>query len=217
MMDVVNDELVIEKKGIYSVEKFIIARRLMYWQVYLHKTGLAAESMLVKVLQRAKELALQNVKLPATKTMQYFLYNQITAENFTDETLEMFSKLDDYDVLSAIKEWTLHSDTILSELSKMIINRNLFKVKLQDTPFSIDEVKEQEEKLLKKLDIKASQVSYFVFEDKVSNQAYTTKNPIKILLNENKAIDIVSASDQLNLQALTKPVEKYYLCYPKKM
>jgi HD superfamily phosphohydrolase len=217
MMDVVNDELVIEKKGIYSVEKFIIARRLMYWQVYLHKTGLAAESMLVKVLQRAKELALQNVKLPATKTMQYFLYNQITAENFTDETLEMFSKLDDYDVLSAIKEWTLHSDTILSELSKMIINRNLFKVKLQDTPFSIDEVKEQEEKLLKNLDIKASQVSYFVFEDKVSNQAYTTKNPIKILLNENKAIDIVSASDQLNLQALTKPVEKYYLCYPKKM
>jgi hypothetical protein len=99
----------------------------------------------------------------------------------------------------------------------MIINRNLFKVKLQDTPFSIDEVKEQEEKLLKNLDIKASQVSYFVFEDKVSNQAYTTKNPIKILLNENKAIDIVSASDQLNLQALTKPVEKYYLCYPKKM
>ncbi len=123
MMNVANDELVIEKKGIYSVEKFIIARRLMYWQVYLHKTGLVAENMLVKILQRAKELATQNVELPATKTLQYFLYNQITKENFTDETLEVFSKLDDYDVLSAIKEWTEHSDKVLSELSKMIMNR----------------------------------------------------------------------------------------------
>ena len=217
MMNVANDELVIEKKGIYSVEKFIIARRLMYWQVYLHKTGLVAENMLVKVLQRAKELALQKVELPATKTMQYFLYNQITEENFTDETLEVFSKLDDYDVLSAIKEWTSHEDIILSELSKMIINRNLLKIQLQDQPISTEDVKEQEEKLIKKLDIETNQVSYFVFEGTVRNQAYNTKNPIKILLGENEMIDIASASDQLNLQALTKPVEKYYLCYPKKM
>jgi HD superfamily phosphohydrolase len=217
MMNVANDELVIEKKGIYSVEKFIIARRLMYWQVYLHKTGLVAENMLVKVLQRAKELALQKVELPATKTMQYFLYNQITEENFTDETLEVFSKLDDYDVLSAIKEWTSHEDIILSELSKMIINRNLLKIQLQDQPISAEEVKEQEEKLIKKLDIETNQVSYFVFEGTVRNQAYNTKNPIKILLGKNVMIDIASASDQLNLQALTKPVEKYYLCYPKKM
>ena len=217
MMNVANDELVIEKKGIYSVEKFIIARRLMYWQVYLHKTGLVAENMLVKILQRAKELALQNVDLPATKTMQYFLYNQITEENFTNETLEMFSKLDDYDVLSAIKEWTSHSDIILSELANMIINRNLFKIQLQDQPFSIEDVNEQEEKLIKKLNIEREQASYFVFQNKVSNQAYNTKNPIKILLSKSEMIDIASASDQLNLQALTKPVEKYYLCYPKKM
>ena len=216
-MNVANDELVIEKKGIYSVEKFIIARRLMYWQVYLHKTGLVAENMLVKVLQRAKELALQNVELPATKTLQYFLYNQITEENFTDETLEVFSKLDDYDVLSAIKEWTSHKDVILSELAKMIINRNLLKIQLQDQPILKGEVKEQEGKLMKKLNIESNQVSYFVFEGTVRNQAYNTKNPIKILLEENKLIDIASASDQLNLQALTKPVEKYYLCYPKKM
>ena len=189
----------------------------MYWQVYLHKTGLVAENMLVKILQRAKELALQNVELPATKTMQYFLNNQITAKNFTDETLEVFSKLDDYDVLSAIKEWTTHSDTILSELSKMIMNRNLFKIQLQDIPFSADNLKEQEEKLLKRLHIKPNQVSYFVFDGKVRNQAYNSKNPIKILLGDNKTIDIANASDQLNLQALTKPVEKYYLCYPKKM
>jgi HD superfamily phosphohydrolase len=217
MMNVFNDELVIEKKGIYSVEKFIIARRLMYWQVYLHKTGLVAENMLVKILQRAKELALQNVTLPASKTMQYFLYNQITAKNFTDDTLEVFSKLDDYDVLSAIKEWTTHSDTILSTLSKMIINRNLLKIKIQDESFFNEDVKSLEDKLLKKLNILPEQVSYFVFEGKVRNQAYNSKNPIKILFGNNKAIDIAKASDQLNLQALTKPVEKYYLCYPKKM
>jgi HD superfamily phosphohydrolase len=217
MMNVANDELVIEKKGIYSVEKFIIARRLMYWQVYLHKTGLVAENMLVKILQRAKELAMQNVELPATKTMQYFLYNPITKENFTDETLEVFSKLDDYDVLSAIKEWTSHDDVVLSELAKMIINRNLLKIQLQGAPFSIDAVKKQEKKLLKKLNIEPNQVSYFVFEGEVRNQAYNSKNPIKILLGENKTIDIANASDQLNLQALTKPVEKYYLCHPKKM
>jgi len=217
MMNVANDELVIEKKGIYSVEKFIIARRLMYWQVYLHKTGLVAENMLVKILQRAKELAFQNVALPATKPLQYFLYNQISEENFTDETLEVFSKLDDYDVLSAIKEWTSHSDVILSELAKMIINRNLFKIELRDHPFSANERKEQEAKLLSKLAITPNQVSYFVFEGTVRNQAYNTKNPIKIQLGENEMIDIASASDQLNLQALTKPVEKYYLCYPKKM
>ena len=217
MMNVANDELVIEKKGIYSVEKFIIARRLMYWQVYLHKTGLVAENMLVKILRRAKELALQNVELPATKTMQYFLYNQITEENFTDETLAIFAKLDDYDVLSAIKEWTTHSDIILSQLSKMIMNRNLLKIKIQDSPFSKSEVKVQETKLLETLEIAPEQVEYFVFKSKVSNQAYNTKNPIKILFKNYKTKDIASASDQLNLLALTKPVEKYYLCYPKKM
>ena len=217
MMNVANDELVIEKKGIYSVEKFIIARRLMYWQVYLHKTGLVAENMLVKILQRAKELALQNVELPATKTLQYFLYNQITEKNFTEATLAIFSQLDDYDVLSAIKEWTTHSDVILSQLSKMIMNRNLLKIKIQDSPFSKSEIKEQELKLVEKLDISPELIDYFVFHSKVSNQAYNTNNPIKILFKNYKTKDIASASDQLNLLALTKPVEKYYLCYPKKM
>lgn len=217
MMTVFNNELVIEKKGIYSVENFLIARRLMYWQVYLHKTGLVAENMLVKILQRAKELATQNIELPATKTMQYFLYNKITKENFTDETLAIFSKLDDYDVLSAIKEWTYHSDTVLSELSKMIINRNLLKISIQDQEFSEVEVNKKVKKLISKFNIKPEFAHYFVFTGTVSNQAYNTSNPIKILSRNNKTVDIASASDQLNLQALTKPVEKFYLCYPKKM
>ena len=217
MMNVFEDELVIEKKGIYSVEKFLIARRLMYWQVYLHKTGLVAENMLVKILQRAKELALQKVELPATKTMQYFLYNQIAKENFTDQTLAIFSKFDDYDVLSAIKEWTAHSDEVLSELCKMIMNRNLFKITIQNTEFSSEEIDFQIEKLTSKFAIKPEHVHYFVFSGTVSNQAYNSNNPIRILFKNNTTIDIASASDQLNLQALTKPVEKFYLCYPKKM
>jgi HD superfamily phosphohydrolase len=217
MMNVFDNELVIEKKGIYSVENFLIARRLMYWQVYLHKTGLVAENMLVKILQRAKELATQNVELPATKTLQYFLYNQITKENFTDETLIIFSKLDDYDVLSAIKEWTDHSDNVLSELSNMIMNRNLLKINIQDQEFTKEEVAKQVKKLILKFNIEPQFAHYFVFEGTVSNQAYNTSNPIKILSKNGKTVDIASASDQLNLQALTKPVEKFYLCYPKKM
>ena len=217
MMNVTNDELVIEKKGIYSVEKFIIARRLMYWQVYLHKTGLVAENMLVKILQRAKELATQNIELPATKTLQYFLYNQITNDNFTDKTLEVFSQLDDYDVLSAIKEWTNHSDKVLSKLSTMIMNRNLLKISIQDVKHSEEEQRNHKEKVISKLQIDAKFVHYFVFSGVVKNQAYNTKNPIKILFKNNETIDIASASDQLNLQALTKPVEKFYLCFPKKI
>ena len=128
MIHAVNDELVIEQKGIYSVEKFLIARRLMYWQVYLHKTGLSAENMLVNVLRRAKELSQKGELLFASKALTYFLKTKITKENFTDATLEIFSKLDDYDVLSAIKEWTDSSDLVLSLLSKMIVDRNLLKV-----------------------------------------------------------------------------------------
>jgi uncharacterized protein len=217
MMNVSDDELVIEKKGIYSVEKFIIARRLMYWQVYLHKTGLVAENMLVKILQRAKELALQNVELPATKTLQYFLYNQITSDNFTDSTLAVFSKLDDYDVLSAIKEWTTHSDPVLSRLSLMIMNRNLLKISIQDEDFTEEEIKKQQDKMQTKYGIESDLVHYFVFKGLVKNQAYNSKNPINILFSKGKILDIASASDQLNLQALTKPVVKYFLCYPKKM
>ncbi|MDG2194442.1 MAG: HD domain-containing protein [Polaribacter sp.] len=217
MMTVVNDELLIEHKGIYSIEKFLIARRLMYWQVYLHKTGVLAENMLVNVLQRAKELALQNIEVPATKALRYFLYHQITEENFTEETLRIFAALDDYDVLAAIKEWATHSDIVLSKLSRMIIHRNLLKIELQNEPFSDSKIRAHRRKLSNQLKIDNDLMHYFVFSGKISNTAYDSKKPIKILYNSGEAEDIVRASDQLNLQALTKPVEKYYRCYPKKM
>ena len=216
MMNVKDDELVIEQKGIYSVEKFIIARRLMYWQVYLHKTGLVAENTLVLVLKRAKELAKKGVKIPATKAFYYFLYNTISENNFTDKTLEAFSKLDDYDVLASIKEWIDHKDTVLSHLSYMIINRSLLKIEMQDIPFKTDYIKKKQDKFQSKLNLSQEELPYFVFNSSISNQAYNTKKPIKILSKKGNLKDIAKASDQLNLQALTEPVVKYFLCYPKR-
>ena len=215
MMNVIDDELVIEQKGIYSVEKFIIARRLMYWQVYLHKTGLVAENILVNVLKRAKELALKNVELPAGKALKYFLYNKISEDNFTDNTLKIFSTLDDYDVMSAIKEWIHHDDFVLSSLAKMIIHRNLLKIEIQDEPFTEKYKNEIDKKVLENSTIKSEDLNYFVLSNKIKHQAYNTDKPIKIYSKKGKLKDIAKASDQLNLKALSKPVVKYYLCYPK--
>lgn len=217
MMDIVDDELVIEKKGIYSVEKFLIARRLMYWQVYLHKTGLVAENMLVKVLMRAKELAEQKVELFGSTALRFFLYTKIDEDNFNVEVLERFSKLDDYDVLSAIKEWTNHSDKVLSTLSSMIVNRELFKIEIQDESIPNSHIEEIKRNLLSSTDLSPEDLKYFVFVDQISNQAYNEKQPIKILNKKGNLKDIAKASDQLNLQALSKPVTKYFVCYPKKM
>ena len=217
MIHVVNDELVIEQKGIYSVEKFLIARRLMYWQVYLHKTGLSAENMLVNVLRRAKELSQKGEHLFASKALTYFLTTKITKENFTDETLEIFSKLDDYDILSAIKEWTDSTDKVLSLLSKMIVDRNLLKVEIQQTHFSEADIDAKISELKSTMNLSDSEARYFVFQKQIQNQAYNPSMPIKIL-NKNGALkDIAKASDQLNLQALSKPVIKYFVCYPKQM
>lgn len=215
MMNVKNDELVIEQKGIYSVEKFLIARRLMYWQVYLHKTGLVAENMLVNVLKRAKYLAEKGHELYASNSLNYFLYHQINQNNFTKDTLAKFSKLDDYDILSAIKEWTNHSDKVLSLLSKMIVNRKLLKIEIQKNPFSELQINRKKEKFSKILNLTPDEMNYFVFSQKIENQAYKTEKPIFILNKKGKLKDIAKASDQLNLQALTKPVVKYFICYPK--
>ncbi|MEE9407395.1 MAG: HD domain-containing protein [Polaribacter sp.] len=215
MINVIDDELVIEQKGIYSVEKFLIARRLMYWQVYLHKTGLAAENILVNVLKRAKELAEEGVVLFSSSALNYFLYNHISKENFTDETLEMFSKLDDYDILSAIKEWTNHDDKVLSLLAKMIVDRKLLRIEIQQDEFSIDYINKKREKVIDKLAISENEASYFVFHQEISHQAYNLKAPIFILNKQGKLNDIAKASDQLNIEALTKPVIKHFICYPK--
>jgi len=215
MMNVKDDALVIEEKGIYSVEKFLIARRLMYWQVYLHKTGLVAENMLVYVLKRAKELAEGGGVLAASSSLKYFLYNQISEINFNNETLEMFSKLDDYDVLSAIKEWTNHEDKVLSSLSKMIIDRKLLRIEIQHKKFDQEVVNKKINIVCKQLQFSKIEAAFFVFHDSIKNQAYHQEKPIYILNKKGELKDIAVASDQLNLQALTNPVIKYFICYPK--
>lgn len=216
MLNVYDNELVVEEKGIYSVEKFIVGRRLMYWQVYLHKTGLAAELLLVTILKRAKELALNGFDLPASNNLKYFLKNEINQENFDTTTLKIFAELDDYDVLAAIKEWTKHEDKVLSSLSLMLINRNLPKVQLQNQKFGKVEVKKIKEKITEKFKISSEDMPYYIYEGSVANQAYNNKeNTIKLLQKKGKTIDLAIASDQLNLMALSKPVIKYYICYPK--
>ena len=215
MMNVKNDELVIEEKGIYSVEKFLIARRLMYWQVYLHKTGLVAENMLVNVLKRAKDLAEEGVELFASSSLKYFLYKKISEDNFNDDTLEMFSKLDDYDVFSAIKEWSNHEDKVLSLLSKMIINRKLLRIEIQQKEFDKAILNNKIKNISQELSLSEDEAKFFVFSKRIINQAYQQEKPIFILNKKGNLKDIAKASDQFNLQALTNPVIKHFICYPK--
>lgn len=215
MMNVKDDNLVIEEKGIYSVEKFLISRRLMYWQVYLHKTGLVAEHILMNILKRAKELVQEGKTLFANSALDYFLRTNITNENFNSETLKKFARLDDFDILGAIKEWQNHDDLVLSELSKRIINRKLFKIEIVPNPISEEKIKQRQDKVLSTWLIDKTYIDYFVFTGKISNQAYQDSNPIQILNKRGKLIDITEASDQFNLRALQKPVIKHFICYPK--
>ena len=216
MFNVQDDMLVIEEKGIYSVEKFLVARRLVYWQTYLHKTSVAAELILVKILKRAKELTQQGTTLQASEPLQFFLQNRISLEEFDAQVLTKFSYLDDYDILGAIKAWQFHGDYVLSELSKMIINRDLLKIRLQAEKVNKQEVLDLKAKLVSRLGITDKEAEYFVFKGKIKNQAYNkTGEPIHILRKDRTIEDVVEASDQLNLKALSKPVTKYYLCFPK--
>lgn len=216
MMNVVDDVLVIEEKGIYSVEKFLMARRLMYWQAYLHKTSLVAENMLVRVLKRAKELAQKGIILPCSEPLLYFMQHKVELEHFDNTVLEMFSQLDDSDVISALKSWQNNSDFILSTLSKMIINRDLLKIKLNSEKYTLEDVEELKAKLANFYRISQQEASYFIFKGKIKNQAYNKDvEPIKILKKDKTIEDVVEASDQLNLKALSKPVTKYFICFPK--
>ncbi|MBQ0733206.1 HD domain-containing protein [Aquimarina celericrescens] len=216
MLTVVNDELMIEEKGIYSVEKFLLARRLMYWQVYLHKTSIVAENLLIRVLQRAKELVEKGTELPASRALAFFLENIITPDNFTPEVLDTFSRLDDYDIVSAMKEWMNVEDFVLSKLSSMIIDRDLLKIKIKKKPFEKEKEKKQIHKISKKYKISNEDARYFVFGGTISNQAYhQNKQNINILYKSKKILDIVKATDEYNLEALSKPVTKYFMCSPK--
>ncbi|TYB76477.1 HD domain-containing protein [Bizionia myxarmorum] len=216
MLNVVDDELVVEEKGIYSIEKFLVARRLMYWQVYLHKTGIAAEQLLMRVLQRAKELTLQGFELEASKALQFFLKNNIQLENFDNATLDTFSKLDDYDIVSAMKSWQYHDDFVLKNLCDMLINRQLLKVKLKNSEINPEKLQKYIKKLMIKYQVSEEEAQYFVFTGAISNQAYEQhQQPINVLMQSGKIQNIVKASDQLYLKALSKPITKYYICYPK--
>lgn len=216
MLNVKDHQLVVEEKGIYSVEKFLVARRLMYWQVYLHKTGLVAEQLLIKMLKRAKYLIQNKVKLQASESLLFFMKQQGQIDVITDEILESFAKLDDYDIVSAIKEWTNCGDRVLEELCKMILNRNLLKIKLKSKPISKEKFFNKTEMIKAKYNLTEEEVSYFVFTGSTTNLAYQTLTaPINILYKNGKIKDVSKASDQLNLKALAKPVVKYYMCYPK--
>lgn len=217
MLNVHNDELVVEQKGIYSIEKFIVARRLMYWQVYLHKTVLAAESTLVEVLKRAKVLAHQGVELFASPAFKMFLYEDYYKKDFlNDEVLSAFTKLDDVDILTSIKVWCSHEDTTLAMLSKSLINRKLPKVIIGKDLFDKDDVKAKKEAVAKSYNIPLEETNHFVFANSIKNNAYNAaEDSIKIMFKNGDVKDITDASDNFNMQALTVPVTKYYLCFPK--
>lgn len=216
MMNVVDDALVMEEKGIYSIEKFLMARRLMYWQAYLHKTSLVAELTLTKTLQRAKELLNKGIAIECSRPLKYFMKHKITLENISTTDLNSFSQLDDYDIISALKEWQYHDDFILSSLSKMIINRDLSKVKLNNEKFPTEVLEEMTIRFAKEHNITQQEAKYFIFKGKIKNQAYSKNaEPIRILKKDRSIEDVVEASDQLNLKALSKPVTKYFICFPK--
>ena len=216
MLNVVDDQLVIEEKGIYSIEKFLVARRFMYWQVYLHKTGLVAEQLLTRILKRAKELVSSGVELNCSKALLYFLSSERGGRHFNSKTLAVFAQLDDYDIVSAMKDWQNHDDFVLKNLCEMIINRDLLKIKLKDKPIKTSELIAQSNLFMDKYKISKTEADYFVFQGKISNQAYQNKKQqINILLKSGKIKDIVKVSSHLNLKGLSNPITKYYMCYPK--
>ncbi|WP_437129006.1 HD domain-containing protein [Sphingobacterium tenebrionis] len=220
MLNVKDDELVVEVKGIYSVEKFLIARRLMYWQVYLHKTVIAAEQMLIKALARAKELSNRGEKLFASPALEHFLLNRINKETFLlDEShLTWFTRLDDTDIMSAIKSWADHPDLILSKLCGKIIRRELFRTEMSNEPFSESYLEELRERVAERFGLSAQEVGYFVYDQVVGNSAYdSSTGKICVLDKHGELKDIAEASDLSNIEALTKRVNKYAVTYPKEI
>jgi uncharacterized protein len=220
MLDVEDDQLVVEEKGIYSVENFLISRRLMYWQVYFHKTVIAAEQMLVKILERAKELSSAGKKLFATPCFAHFLNNSISREDFRQnpEHLERFSKLDDNDIFTSIKVWAGDDDLILSTLCQHLINRNLYQVEITAEQPSLEKINDLTDKTADEYEIEEDDISYFVFTDTIKNNAYHVGDGSILVLMKNGTIqDITLASDNSTLEALSATVKKYILCYLKEL
>ena len=218
MLDVADDRLVIESKGIYSIENFLTARRLMYWQVYLHKTSVAYEKMLISTLLRAKELASQGVELFASPALRFFLYNDINPTEFYNnpDCLENFIQLDDNDIWTALKVWSTHTDKVLSTLSTGMINRNIFKVEISSEPISEDRKKELTLHISQQLGITLSEANYFVSTPSIEKNMYDpADDSIDIIYKDGTIKNIAEASDMLNISLLSKKVKKYYLCYQR--
>jgi hypothetical protein len=223
MLNVADERLVIDEKGIYSLEKFLIARRLMYWQVYMHKTVLSSESLLVKVLKRARELATGGVDLFTTPALRFFLYNRIERKDllrdgvFTPGIIaSSFVRLDDTDIFTAAKYWADNSDSVLSDLAGRLMRRDLFAIELQNEPFADERLNLFRKTAGDLLHISPEHSDYFVFSGSISNLAFASDAPeVKILLKNGNTADISSVSDMFEQNFISERITKYFLCYPK--
>ncbi|TWR30584.1 HD domain-containing protein [Mucilaginibacter pallidiroseus] len=220
MLNVKDDVVAIEEKGIYSIEKFLIARRLMYWQVYLHKTVIAGEQLLCKIFKRSRELSLTGARYPLTPALAYFLENLISKEAFINsrEHLDTFALLDDTDVMAAVKVWANADDFVLATLCKNLINRNLYHVDITAGQPDATLIQTLKQKAMDRFNISEHEASYFVFDDSIRNNAYNKGDGnIHLLMKNGKLTDITLASDNSNLEALSRTVQKYILCYNKEL
>ncbi|MCF6351587.1 MAG: HD domain-containing protein [Cyclobacteriaceae bacterium] len=218
LFEIVNDKIVVEEKGIYSVENFLSARRLMYWQVYLHKTGIAADAMLKNILLRAKLLIRNGIELPVGEPLKYFLNSQIDFDqlNSNAQTLSNFIRLDDYDIWAAIKGWCSSTDKILSNLSNAFINRKLYKIKLSNQPQTT--LKLSLKNQLLEQGVKQEDLSYYIIDGSISNEAYMAHNQkIQLLKKDGSVVDIEKTADLPNIKAMSNIVTKYYLCWSKEL
>lgn len=216
MLDLRDDKLVVESKGIYSIENYLMSRRLMYWQVYLHKTAVAAEKMLISTLKRAKELSLSGVKLFAPPSLTYFLQNVIDKDTFYNDprALEHFIQLDDSDIWCSLKVWMNHEDKVLSLLSSALINRKLFKIEISSVPYNEERLQEKLQQYMKEFDLTEVEAHYLASYSTISTNMYNEEDDsISILYNDGNIKDISEASDMLNIELLSKIVEKHYFSY----
>ncbi|HBP45102.1 MAG: phosphohydrolase [Crocinitomicaceae bacterium] len=218
MLAVADNELVVEEKGVYSIEKFLMARRLMYWQVYLHRTVLCAEFMLVTALKRAKELAQEGIEIHASPALRTFIYDSLDrTQFFADEAiLDQFCLLDDSDILAALKVWQFHKDFVLSEVSRRIVHRDLFRINLRPEPFEKKELDSLLERIVKKYGIGEREAKYLIINDRIDNKIYESGG-ITILFKNGIKSDFADASDQLSREILMRTVAKSFICYPKEL
>lgn len=219
MMDVKNDQVVIEEKGIYSIENFLSARRLMYWQVYLHKTTVSAEKMLINLISRAKFLKQSGQEFMISEEFDYLLSHELSLDDFKrkPELLRIFLELDDLDIWGAIKLWKRHDDYVLRNISQMFLTRNLFKITLSNEKPTLEEISQLQLKTQKKLGIPKEDLSYFFSSGTVSNYGYLIKDRINILTQKGKVIDVAQAADLPNIKVMSKIVEKHYVCKAKSL